>query len=88
MVVIQDHESFNGSGLLTFPSIIGWVSCLIAIVGFLTRMMRLVFYDNSIIRGIYQFRLAKFCKEKCKDIMHIMHIEKVQSPFEKDSNLG
>jgi hypothetical protein len=69
MVVIQDHESFNGSGLLTFPSIIGWIFCLVGIVSFLIRILRLILYDDSTIRWIYQFNFIEYYRIQRKDVM-------------------
>lgn len=46
--VVVDTEDYYGKGnFLLSPSIIGWFFCLIAMVSFFIRVMRLMFYKNS-----------------------------------------
>jgi hypothetical protein len=62
-VVIDGEHYYGASDLLLKPSVIGWFCCLIAMVSFCIRVMRLVFYRNSIVRRIYKFDFGAFCKK-------------------------
>jgi hypothetical protein len=62
-VVVEGDHYYGASDLLLKPSIIGWFCCLIAMASFCIRVMRLVFYRNSVVRRIYKFDFGAFCKK-------------------------
>jgi hypothetical protein len=62
-VVVDGEHYYGASDLLLKPSIIGWFCCLIAMASFCIRVMRLVFYRNSVVRRIYKFDFGAFCKK-------------------------
>jgi hypothetical protein len=62
-VVVEGEHYYGASDLLLKPSIIGWFFCLIAMVGFFIRVMRLVFYRNSVVGRVYKFSFRAFCKK-------------------------
>ena len=62
-VVVDGEHYYGASDLLLKPSIIGWFVCLIAMASFCIRVMRLVFYRNSVVRLIYKFNFGAFCEK-------------------------
>lgn len=61
-VVVDNEHYYVASDFLLTPSVIGWFFCLIAMVSFFIRVMRLVFYRNSVMRQIYKFSFSAFLK--------------------------